>query len=110
MTETDLVTIKNAAKMLDCSEMTIRRRMNEGAFGPIVKRGRKFLRLYRENVEAFARSVEEIRSIVPIQPAGYVHESGSAPGRRTCDACGIVWAPTEIVTPNTCPECGEALK
>ena len=108
MPEVDLVTIKHAAAILDCSTMTVRRRMNEGALGPVVKRGRKFLRLYRANVESFAKAVEEIRTPTS-SSANPEQVSERSAARRTCDACGIVWSPTDIVTPNTCPECGGEL-
>lgn len=46
----ELITIKETAKLMACSTMTVRRRMGAGELGETVKDGRKFVRLYRRNV------------------------------------------------------------
>ncbi len=52
-TTDDLITVARAAEMLACNPMTVRRMMQRGRLGEIVRAGRKFVRIRKSAVEAF---------------------------------------------------------
>jgi len=57
----DLMTIKQVAEMLACNPMTVRRRIDSGQLGQVVRHGRKFVRVKREAVEAYiSKHTEEL--------------------------------------------------
>jgi excisionase family DNA binding protein len=55
----DLITIKQAASMLSCHEITVRRKADAGELGEIVRMGRKFVRIRKSAVEAYIREHTE---------------------------------------------------
>jgi excisionase family DNA binding protein len=87
MSEANLITIKQAAAMMACHTMTVRRRMDAGELGQVARMGRKCVRLSRAAVEE------------------YIAKNTGPARTTTCEACGIAW-PGRI---SACPECGAAL-
>jgi excisionase family DNA binding protein len=50
---TELLTIKQAAEILACHTMTVRRLIEAGKLGDVVRAGRKFVRIRRTALEAY---------------------------------------------------------
>lgn len=47
----DLMTIAEVADLLKCSTMTVRRMIKANEFGPVLRRGTQFVRIYKSAVE-----------------------------------------------------------
>lgn len=52
-TNTELVSIDQAATILDCHTMTVRRLIKAGQLGDVVRMGRKFVRVRKSALEAY---------------------------------------------------------
>lgn len=55
----DLMTIKQVAELMACTQMTVRRRIKAGAFGAVIRDGNKMIRIRRYAVEEYIKSKTE---------------------------------------------------
>lgn len=49
----DLITIKDAARVLACHPMTVRRLIKKGALGDVVRGNHQFVRIHRDALDAY---------------------------------------------------------